>query len=48
MYVYGQGENISMRDWAELILRLGEEHGFWPGDRELVSTPARYAPVPAT
>ncbi len=38
VYVYGQGENISMRDWAELILRLGEEHGLWPGDRELAST----------
>ena len=25
VYVYGQGENISMRDWAELILRVGEE-----------------------
>ncbi|HXF97024.1 MAG TPA: GDP-mannose 4,6-dehydratase [Gaiellaceae bacterium] len=44
VYVYGQGKNISMRDWAELILRLGEEHGFWPGDREIVSTPARYRP----
>ena len=26
-----------MRDWAELILRVGEEDGHWPGDRELVS-----------
>ncbi len=24
VYVYGQGENISMRDWVDLILRLGE------------------------
>ena len=37
VYVYGQGENISMRDWGELILRVGEEEGHWPGDRELVS-----------
>ena len=22
------------RDWAELILRIGDEHGFWPDDRE--------------
>ena len=44
VYVYGQGENVSMRDWVELILRVGEEHGFWPGDREVVSTPARYRP----
>jgi dTDP-glucose 4,6-dehydratase len=44
VYVYGQGENISMQAWAELILRLGEEHGFWPGDRELATTPARFRP----
>jgi dTDP-glucose 4,6-dehydratase len=44
VYVYGQGSNISMRDWVDLILRVGEEHGFWPGDREVVSTPARFRP----
>jgi dTDP-glucose 4,6-dehydratase len=44
VYVYGQGENISMRDWAELIIRLGEEHGFWPGDREVAQTPNRFRP----
>ena len=33
-----------MRDWVDLILRVGEEHGFWPGDREVVSTPARFRP----
>src|SRR5262245_61361790 len=36
VYVYGQGENVSMRDWSDLILRTGEEHGFWPGDRRVV------------
>ena len=30
VYVYGQGENISMADWCDLILRVGAEHGFWP------------------
>ncbi len=44
VYVYGQGENVSMRDWAELIVRTGVEHGFWPDDRELVTTPARFRP----
>jgi len=44
VYVYGQGENISMRDWAELILRIGEEAGYWPGDRELVTSAARLRP----
>jgi len=44
VYVYGQGENISMRDWVDLIVRVGEEAGCWPGDREVVSTPERYRP----
>ena len=44
VYVYGQGENISMRDWADLILRVGEEAGHWPGDREVVSVAERHRP----
>jgi dTDP-glucose 4,6-dehydratase len=44
VYVYGQGENISMADWAAMILRVGEERGYWPAGREIVSTPARYRP----
>jgi dTDP-glucose 4,6-dehydratase len=43
LYVYGQGQNISMRDWAELILRVGREQGYWE-TRELVSTVDRYRP----
>jgi dTDP-glucose 4,6-dehydratase len=43
LYVYGQGRNISMRDWCELILRVGREQGYWEG-RELVSTPERFRP----
>src|SRR5215471_18069883 len=43
LYVYGQGENISMADWADLILRTGKELGYWP-EREIVSTAARYRP----
>jgi dTDP-glucose 4,6-dehydratase len=43
VYVYGQGRNISMGDWAELILRVGEEEGFWSG-REIVSVPERFRP----
>jgi dTDP-glucose 4,6-dehydratase len=43
-YVYGQGQNISMRDWSELILRLGEQHGFWPGDRHVVVDEHRLRP----
>jgi dTDP-glucose 4,6-dehydratase len=43
LYVYGQGTNIAMGDWAELILRTGREAGHW-GDREIVSTPDRFRP----
>ena len=34
VYVYGQGENISMDGWVDLILRIGEENGFWPAGRD--------------
>jgi dTDP-glucose 4,6-dehydratase len=44
VYVYGQGENVSMGDWVDLILRVGEENGFWPAGREVRSTAARYRP----
>jgi dTDP-glucose 4,6-dehydratase len=44
VYVYGQGENISMADWSDLIIRVGEEQGFWPAGRHVVSTAARYRP----
>jgi dTDP-glucose 4,6-dehydratase len=44
VYVYGQGQNISMQDWVDLILRVGDEHGFWPGDRQVVPTAARVRP----
>jgi dTDP-glucose 4,6-dehydratase len=44
VYVYGQGENISMHDWAALILELGEKNGFWPGDRRLVTDSSRFRP----
>jgi dTDP-glucose 4,6-dehydratase len=44
VYVYGQGKNISMADWVDLILRVGHEAGFWPDDREIVTTPKRLRP----
>jgi dTDP-glucose 4,6-dehydratase len=43
LYVYGQGENISMAEWAALIVRVGEEQGYWP-HREIVSTAERFRP----
>ena len=44
VYVYGQGENISMRDWLEMILRLGHENGFWEDDRHVVTNESRLRP----
>jgi dTDP-glucose 4,6-dehydratase len=44
VYVYGQGENISMQDWVDLILRVGQEHGFWGGDRRVVTNESRLRP----
>jgi dTDP-glucose 4,6-dehydratase len=44
LYVYGQGENISMAAWADLILRVGREQGYWGDDREIVRTPLRVRP----
>jgi dTDP-glucose 4,6-dehydratase len=43
LYAYGQGKNISMADWADLILRVGEDEGYW-GRREVVSVPERFRP----
>ena len=43
VYVYGQGKNISMRDWADMILRVGREQGYWDA-REVVSTADRFRP----
>jgi dTDP-glucose 4,6-dehydratase len=43
VYVYGQGENISMEDWAGMILRVGEERGYWQ-KREIVSAADRFRP----
>jgi dTDP-glucose 4,6-dehydratase len=44
VYVYGQGQNISMANWCDLILRTGAEHGFWPDDRHVVINDGRLRP----
>jgi dTDP-glucose 4,6-dehydratase len=44
VYVYGQGENVSMRDWCDLVLRVGREHGFWGDDRRVVVDESRLRP----
>jgi dTDP-glucose 4,6-dehydratase len=43
VYVFGQGRNVSIGDWARKILDLGEQHGHW-NHRELVSREDRYRP----
>jgi dTDP-glucose 4,6-dehydratase len=43
VYCYGQGQNISVLDWASLIIDVGIANGFWP-IREIASTPTRYRP----
>lgn len=42
-YVYGYGENISMRAWAEKILRVGREEGYWESP-EIVQDESRFRP----
>ena len=34
VYVYGYGENISMLEWYNMIIRMGQEKGYW-GEKEL-------------
>lgn len=43
LYCYGQGRNVSMADWAAMVLRIGEEEGFWPR-REIASVAERFRP----
>lgn len=42
-YVYGYGENISMQEWADNILRIGTEEGYWDNP-EIVQDEDRYRP----
>jgi dTDP-glucose 4,6-dehydratase len=42
-YVYGYGENISMQEWTDTILRVGSEHDYWD-DPQIVQDEDRYRP----
>jgi dTDP-glucose 4,6-dehydratase len=44
VYVYGQGENISMADWCDKILTIGHANGYWPDDRHVVTNEKRLRP----
>ena len=43
VYVYGQGENIAISDWVQMILDVGERQGFWPR-RKVVALDSRLRP----
>jgi dTDP-glucose 4,6-dehydratase len=43
VYCYGQGRNISIGEWARLILDVGEGAGYWSA-RRLVTMPQRFRP----
>ncbi len=44
VYVYGQGKNSTILDWAELILKLGSDEGYWDNNKKIISVPSRYRP----
>ncbi|MEW5848817.1 MAG: GDP-mannose 4,6-dehydratase [Myxococcota bacterium] len=43
VYVYGQGQNITIMEWMELILEVGRKNGRW-GKRELKINERRFRP----
>ena len=43
VYVYGQGQSISIEDWVSLVVRIGEEEGYWE-KKEVVINPLRFRP----
>lgn len=43
-YVYGYGENVSMQEWADTILRVGAEDGHWSSAVEIVQDEDRFRP----
>jgi dTDP-glucose 4,6-dehydratase len=43
VYSYGYGEDISIGDWAEFIIDIGEKEGYWKGVK-IKSVKGRYRP----
>jgi len=43
VYVYGQGKNISILDWMHLVLKIGQQEGYW-GKKKLVINEKRFRP----
>ena len=44
IYCYGYGKDISVDEWARLILRVGAEKGYWTKDKVICSTKKRFRP----
>lgn len=45
VYSYGYGRDISISDWANLIINVGEREGYWrPRQKHVVSTRTRFRP----
>lgn len=44
VYVYGQGENVAIGDWAERILRLGRDAGLFKPGTKIVTEKDRFRP----
>jgi dTDP-glucose 4,6-dehydratase len=42
-YCYGYGKDVSIKEWAELIVKVGKEMGMW-GEKEILSDPKRFEP----
>ena len=36
VYVYGHGENVSILEWYNMIIRIGQEEGYW-GEKKLLA-----------
>ncbi len=43
VYVYGQGHNITIREWMDLILEVGRREGYWK-EKEVIASPRRFRP----
>ena len=43
VYVYGQGHNVTIKEWIDLILEVGRREGYW-AEKEIVAEKRRFRP----
>ena len=43
VYVYGQGHNITIKEWIDLILEVGRKEGYW-SEKQISAVPKRFRP----